>query len=137
MTQKDIIHDVMLLSQKSTPATEADLQVADDLRDTLIANTNRAAGLAANMIGARKNIIAFFIGPMPMVMLNPKIIKKSDPYDTSEGCLSLEGERPTKRYKKITVEYQYLDFKKQTQDFSGFVAQVIQHEIDHCNGTLI
>lgn len=137
MTQQNIIHDVMLLSQKSTPVTKADLQAATDLRDTLVANSDRAAGLAANMIGVRKNIIAFFIGPLPMVMLNPKIIKKSGKYTTSEGCLSLDGQRSTNRYRDITVQYENLNFEKQTQNFSGFVAEVIQHEIDHCNGILI
>lgn len=137
MTQQNIIHDVMLLSQKSTPATKADLQTANDLRDTLVANSDRAAGLAANMIGVHKDIIAFFVGPLPMVMLNPKIIKKSSEYTTSEGCLSLDGQRSTKRYKDITVQYENLNFEKQTQNFSGFVAEVIQHEIDHCNGILI
>lgn len=137
MTQQNIIHDVMLLSQKSTPATQADIQSANDLRDTLVANQDRAAGLAANMIGVRKDIIALFVGPFPMVMLNPKIIKKSGEYTTSEGCLSLTGQRSTKRYKDITVQYENLNFEKQTQNFTGFVAEVIQHEVDHCNGILI
>lgn len=137
MTQQNIIHDVMLLSQKSTPATQADIQAANDLRDTLMANKDRAAGLAANMIGVRKDIIAFFVGPLPMVMLNPKIIEKSGEYTTSEGCLSLDGQRSTKRYKDITVQYENLNFEKQTQNFTGFVAEVIQHEVDHCNGILI
>ena len=137
MTQQNIIHDVMLLSKKSATATKADIQAANDLRDTLVANNDRAAGLAANMIGVHKDIIAFFAGPLPMVMLNPKIIKKSGEYITSEGCLSLEGQRPTKRYKNINVQYENLNFEKQTQNFTGFVAEVIQHEIDHCNGILI
>lgn len=137
MTQQNIIHDVMFLNQKSTPATKADIQAANDLRDTLVANSDRAAGLAANMIGVQKDIIAFFVGPLPMVMLNPKIIKKFGEYTTSEGCLSLNGQRSTKRYKDITVQYENLNFEKQTQDFTGFVAEVIQHEIDHCNGILI
>ena len=137
MTQQNIIHDVMLLSQKSTPATQADIQAANDLRDTLVANSDRAAGLAANMIGVRKDIIAFFVGPLPMVILNPKIIKKSGKYTTSEGCLSLDGQRSTKRYKDIIVQYENLNFEKQTQNFTGFVAEVIQHEVDHCNGILI
>lgn len=137
MTQQNIIHDVMFLNQKSTPATKADIQAANDLRDTLVANSDRAAGLAANMIGVQKDIIAFFVGPLPMVMLNPKIVKKSGEYTTSEGCLSLDGQRSTKRYKEITVQYENLNFEKQTQDFTGFVAEVIQHEIDHCNGILI
>lgn len=137
MTQQNIIHDVMLLSQKSTPATKSDIQTANNLRDTLVANHEHAAGLAANMIGVHTDIIAFFVGPLPMVMLNPKIIKKSGEYTTNEGCLSLKGQRSTKRYQDITVQYENLNFEKQTQDFTGFVAEVIQHEVDHCNGILI
>ena len=123
--------------KKSATATKADIQAAKDLRDTLVANHDHAAGLAANMIGVQKDIIAFFLGPLLMVILNPKIIKKSGEYTTSEECLSLDGQRPTKRYKDISIQYENLNFEKQTQDFTGFVAEVIQHEIDHCNGILI
>lgn len=137
MTQKQIIKDTMFLSQKSIPATPADLGDATDLTDTLIANQNKAAGLAANMIGVSKNIIAFFAGPVTMVMFNPKIIAKSGEYTTQEGCLSLTGQHPTKRYREITVEFQNYNFEKITQTFTDFVAEVIQHEIDHTNGIII
>lgn len=137
MAVKNIIHDQLFLMQKSTMADKQDMQVAMDLRDTLLANKNKAAGLAANMIGSAKRIIAFYIVGMPLVMLNPKIIRKSGEYLATEGCLSLDGERPTKRYEKITVEYQNIDLKHVTQEFSGFVAETIQHEIDHCDGKLI
>lgn len=107
------------------------------MKDTLIANNGKAAGLAANMIGVQKRIIALFVGPLPIVMLNPIIVKKADKYLAYEGCLSLEGERPTERYKKITVKYQNENFETRQQAFSDFVAEVIQHEVDHCNGILI
>lgn len=107
------------------------------MKDTLLANNGKAAGLAANMIGVQKRIIALFVGPLPIVMLNPIIVKKTDKYLAYEGCLSLEGERPTERYKKITVKYQNENFETRQQDFSDFVAEVIQHEVDHCNGILI
>lgn len=137
MTQKQIIKDTMFLSQKSIPATSSDLKDATDLTDTLIANQNKAAGLAANMIGVQKNIIAFFAGPVTMVMFNPKIIAKSGEYETKEGCLSLTGQRPTKRYREITVEFQNYNFETIKQTFTDFVAEVIQHEIDHTNGIII
>ncbi|WP_308557967.1 peptide deformylase [uncultured Lactobacillus sp.] len=137
MTAQNIIHDQLFLSQKSTSANQADLKIAEDLRDTLLANKDKAAGLAANMIGKNKRIIAFYVGPLPLVMLNPQIIKRSGEYLTSEGCLSLAGERQTKRYKTITVTYQDMDFKTKTQEFSDFIAEVIQHEMDHCEGILI
>ena len=137
MTAQNIIHDQLFLSQKSTSANRADLKIAEDLRDTLLANRDRAAGLAANMIGKNKRIIAFYVGPLPLVMLNPQIIRRSGEYLTSEGCLSLNGERKTKRYKTITVTYQNMSLKTKTQEFTGFIAEVIQHEIDHCEGILI
>ncbi|KAF0336586.1 peptide deformylase [Pediococcus acidilactici] len=135
--QKNIVRDQNFLSQKSVPATRADLPTALDLVDTLAANADRAVGLAANMIGVKKQIIAVSIGVMNIAMLNPKLIKKSHPYQTKEGCLSLTGERSTTRYKEIEVQYQDLNFKKQTQHFSGWIAEIIQHEIDHCAGILI
>ncbi|KAF0340401.1 peptide deformylase [Pediococcus acidilactici] len=135
--QKNIVRDQNFLSQKSVPATRADLPTALDLVDTLAANADRAVGLAANMIGVKKQIIAVSIGVMNIAMLNPKLIKKSHPYQTKEGCLSLTGERSTTRYKEIEVQYQDLNFKKQTQHFSGWIAKIIQHEIDHCAGILI
>lgn len=137
MTAQNIIHDQLFLSQKSTSANRADLKIAEDLRDTLLANRDKAAGLAANMIGKNKRIIAFYIGPLPLVMLNPQIIRRSGEYLTSEGCLSLNGERKTKRYKIITVTYQNMSLETKTQEFTGFIAEVIQHEIDHCEGILI
>lgn len=137
MSVKPIIHDELSLKFKSTLATKQDLTAAKDLKDTLLANNGKAAGLAANMIGVQKRIIALFVGPLPIVMLNPIIVSKSDKYLTYEGCLSLEGERTTERYKKITVKYQNENFETRQQDFSDFVAEVIQHEVDHCNGILI
>lgn len=137
MTAQNIIHDQLFLSQKSTSANRADLKIAEDLRDTLLANRDKAAGLAANMIGKNKRIIAFYVGPLPLVMLNPRIIRRSGEYLTSEGCLSLNGARKTKRYKTITVTYQNMSLETKTQEFTGFIAEVIQHEIDHCEGILI
>lgn len=137
MTAQNIIHDQLFLSQKSMNANQADLKIVEDLRDTLLANRDKAAGLAANMIGKNKRIIAFYVGSLSLVMLNPQIIKRSGEYLTSEGCLSLTGERQTKRYKTITVTYQDMDFKTKTQEFSDFIAEVIQHEMDHCEGILI
>lgn len=137
MTVKKIIHDQMFLSQKSDLATKQDINVALDLRDTLLANRDKAAGLAANMIGQNKRIIAFYIGSLPFVMLNPKIIKKSQEYVTEEGCLSLSGQRKAIRYKNVTVRYQDLELNEITQNFSEYIAETIQHEIDHCNGILI
>lgn len=137
MTAQNIIHDQLFLSQKSTSANRADLKIAEDLRDTLLANRDKAAGLAANMIGKNKRIIAFYVVPLPLVMLNPQIIRRSGEYLTSEGCLSLNGERKTKRYKTITVTYQNMSLETKTQEFTGFIAEVIQHEIDHCEGILI
>lgn len=137
MTVQKIIHDQLFLRQKSSVAEKNDLQIATDLRDTLMANQGRAAGLAANMIGKTKRIIAFYAGPLPFVMLNPRIIQKKKLYLATEGCLSLEGEQQVQRYEEITVTYQNLRMEKVTQSFSGFVAETIQHEIDHCNGILI
>ncbi|ATO53112.1 peptide deformylase [Lactobacillus amylovorus] len=137
MTAQNIIHDQLFLSQKSTSANRADLKVAEDLRDTLLANRDKAVGLAANMIGKNKRIIAFYVGPLPLVMLNPQITKKSGEYLTEEGCLSLSGERKTKRYRTITVTYQDMNLSTKTQEFTDFIAEVIQHEVDHCEGILI
>ena len=137
MTAQNIIHDQLFLSQKSTSANRADLKIAEDLRDTLLANRDKAAGLAANMIGKNKRIITIYVGPLPLVMLNPQIIRRSGEYLASEGCLSLNGERKTKRYKTITVTYQNISLETKTQEFTGFIAEVIQHEIDHCEGILI
>lgn len=128
---------MFFLSQKSEAATEADITVADDLLDTLRANADGCVGLAANMIGIRKRIIVFFDGTIPCEMFNPAIIKQNEPYETEEGCLSLDGKRKTKRYKTIKVQWQTRDFKHRVKNFSGFTAQIIQHEIDHCNGVVI
>ena len=137
MTAQNIIHDQLFLSQKSTSANRADLKVAEDLRDTLLANRDKAVGLAANMIGKNKRIIAFYVGLLPLVMLNPQITKKSGEYLTEEGCLSLSGERKTKRHRTITVTYQDMNLNTKTQEFTDFIAEVIQHEVDHCEGILI
>ena len=137
MTAQNIIHDQLFLSQKSTSANRADLKGAEDLRDTLLANRDKAVGLAANMIGKNKRIIAFYVGLLPLVMLNPQITKKSGEYLTEEGCLSLSGERKTKRYRTITVTYQDMNLNTKTQEFTDFIAEVIQHEVDHCEGILI
>lgn len=137
MTAQNIIHDQLFLSQKSTSANRADLKVVEDLRDTLLANRDKAVGLAANMIGKNKRIIAFYVGLLPLIMLNPQITKKSGEYLTEEGCLSLSGERKTKRYRTITVTYQDMNLNTKTQEFTDFIAEVIQHEVDHCEGILI
>ena len=134
---RPIIHDPLFLAQKSAVATEADRQVITDLLDTLHASLDRCVGIAANMVGERKRIIVFCNGPMQMVMVNPEMIAKSGEYEAEEGCLSLTGLRKTKRYRKITVKYQDQTFRQLTGTFEGFTAQIIQHEIDHCNGILI
>ena len=127
----------MFLAQKSEPATEADRQIITDLLDTLRANLDRCVGMAANMIGEKKRIIVFCNGPMQMVMVNPLITAKFGEYEAEEGCLSLAGVRKSKRWQKITVKYQDQTFKQRTGSFEGFTAQIIQHEIDHCDGILI
>ena len=134
---RPIIHDPLFLGQQSEFATEADLPVITDLMDTLRANLDRCVGMAANMIGEKKRIIVFCNGPMQTVMVNPQIIAKSGVYEAEEGCLSLAGTRKTKRYRKITVCYQDQAFHPRTGTFKGFTAQIIQHEIDHCDGILI
>ena len=134
---RPIIHDPLFLAQKSAVATEADRQIITDLLDTLHASLDRCVGMAANMVGERKRIIVFCNGPMQMVMVNPEMIAKSGEYEAEEGCLSLTGLRKTKRYRKITVKYQDQTFRQLTGTFDGFTAQIIQHEIDHCNGILI
>jgi peptide deformylase len=134
---KPICRDIIILQRKSVPATEADLQTVDDLVDTLRANAERCVGLAANMIGVNKRIIAFSLGAMVVPMINPVITKKAGPYEAEEGCLSLDGVRRATRYQAIEVTFLDRGFKKQRQSFSGFPAQIIQHEIDHCDGILI
>lgn len=132
-----IMKDEMFLSQKSEAATKADLPVVQDLLDTLKANEERCVGMAANMIGKKRRIIVVNMGFMNVPMINPVIIKKSDQYETEESCLSLTGSRKTTRYQNIEVEYLDINFKKQKQSFSGWIAQIIQHEIDHCDGIII
>ena len=135
---KELIHDPVFLAQKSSPATQADLQVAQDLLDTLAFYKDTCVGMAANMIGLCRRIIAFDNEGTYTVMLNPEIVKSSDVYDTEESCLSLlGGPRKTKRYRKIKVRYQTMDFQTRLKTFDGWTAQIIQHEIDHCNGILI
>lgn len=135
---KEIVKDTLFLMKSSETATKADMQTAYDLIDTLSANSDRCVGMAANMIGVSKRIIIAQTGIVPIVMLNPKIIKHSDEcYEAEEGCLSLAGTRKTKRYNTIEVEYCDMKMRKKRQSFSGFAAQIIQHEIDHCNGVII
>jgi peptide deformylase len=134
---RPIIHDPLFLAQKSEPATEADRQIIVDLAETLNANLDRCVGMAANMIGERKRVILFCNGPMLMAMVNPRITAKDGEYEAEEGCLSLTGVRKTKRYQKITVQYLDAQFRPRTGTFTGFTAQIIQHEIDHCDGILI
>ena len=135
---QEIIHDPILLGAKSEPATKEDLQVARDLLDTLAANKEACVGMAANMIGVRKRIIVFDNAGTYMTMFNPEILKASGPYDTEESCLSLlGGPRKTKRYRKIKVQYQTLQLQTRLKTYEGFTAQIIQHEVDHCNGILI
>lgn len=135
---KELIHDPIFLSMKSEFATKEDLQVAEDLLATLAAHKDGCVGMAANMIGVRKRIIAFDNEGTYLVMFNPEIIKKSEPYETEEGCLSLlGGPRKCKRYKSIKVQWQTTEMQTRIKTFTGFPAQIIQHEIDHCNGVLI
>ena len=135
---KELVHDPILLARKSAPATKEDLQVARDLLDTLAHHREDCVGMAANMIGVCKRIIAFDNGGSYAVMFNPQIVKKEKPYETREGCLSLLGEpRKTLRYEKIKVQYQTEDFQIRLKTFTGWTAQIIQHEIDHCDGILI
>ena len=135
---KELVHDPIFLSLKSEVATKEDIQVAEDLRDTLKAYKDGCVGMAANMIGVRKRIIAFDNDGTYMVMFNPQIIKKSEPYETEEGCLSLlGGSRKCKRYKTIKVKWQTAEMQTRIKTFTGFPAQIIQHEVDHCDGKLI
>ncbi|MGN1111236.1 MAG: peptide deformylase [Oscillospiraceae bacterium] len=134
---KEIVHDTFFLQMKSTPACEEDLQTAADLLETLKAHTSDCVGMAANMIGVSKRIIAVNDNGQFFVMLNPEIIKCSGAFETEEGCLSLSGTRKTKRYKNIKVKFQNTLFQERIKTFSGWTAQIIQHEIDHCNGILI
>ena len=135
---KELVHDPVLLGIKAEEATKEDLPVARDLMDTLAAHRETCVGMAANMIGVQKRIIAFDNEGMNMLMLNPEIMKKTGPYETEEGCLSLlGGPRKCKRYQSIKVKWQTEDFRVRIKTFTGFTAQIIQHEVDHCDGVLI
>ena len=134
---RPIVHDPLFLAQPSAPASEADRPVIADLTDTLLAHLDGCVGMAANMIGVRKRVIIFCSGPQPTVMVNPVITGKSGPYEAEEGCLSLAGTRKATRYRRITVRYLDPSFRQRTGTFEGFPAQIIQHEIDHCDGILI
>ena len=134
---RPINRNILMLSKPSAQATPADISVGDDLLDTLKANANACVGMAANMIGVNKRIIVFHNGLFPELMFNPEITEKSGRYETSEGCLSLLGERPCTRYEEITVKYQDRAFNWHTRKFSGYTAEIIQHEVDHCNGIVI
>jgi peptide deformylase len=134
---QEIMKDEDFLKQVSEPATRADISVADDLLETLIAHKDGCVGMAANMIGISKRIIAFDNDGEYMVMFNPEIIKKSQPYDAEEGCLSLTGTRKAKRFQSIKVRWQNRNFQVRIKTFTGWTAQIIQHEIDHCEGVII
>ena len=134
---KQIIRDPIFLGIKSEEATKADMDVANDLKDTLMANRERCVGMAANMIGIRKRVIIANAGIGDIVMFNPVIVKKEGAFETEEGCLSLDGIRKTTRYQTIEVEFTDMSWKKQKQKYSGFLAQIIQHECDHLEGIVI
>ncbi len=135
---KELVHDPIFLAQRSEPADESDIQTARDLLDTITAHKDTCVGMAANMIGVKKRVIVFDNGGVFEVMFNPEIVKRSGAYQTEEGCLSLLGDpRPVTRYKSIKVKFTNLEFKERFKTFTGFTAQIIQHEIDHCNGILI
>ncbi len=135
---RELMHDPIFLAQKSEPATKEDLPIAQDLLNTLAFHKDGCVGMAANMIGQAKRIIVFDNEGTYMLMLNPVILKSSEEYETQEGCLSLlGGPRKTKRFRKIKVQYQNLQMQVRIKTFTGWTAQIIQHEIDHCNGILI
>lgn len=134
---RKICKDVIFLAQKAEPATPDDLPVATDLLETLEYHKEGCVGMAANMIGVNKRIIAFDNEGQPMVMFNPEILRKSGPYETEEGCLSLTGVRPTRRWKTIKVKWQNEKFQQRIKNFTGWTAEIIQHEIDHCEGIII
>ena len=134
---REICRDETFLAQKAAPATADDLATAQDLLDTLTAHKDGCVGMAANMIGVRKRIIAVMAGKTVLVMLNPVITDRQIPFAAQEGCLSLDGERPCLRYQQILMEYQDEQLQRHVQRFSGFTAQVIQHEVDHLEGIII
>ncbi|MGT2754401.1 peptide deformylase [Streptococcus ovis] len=134
---RPIVKDMLFLQQKSLPATQADLPIGKDLQDTLLAHKDSCVGLAANMIGVRKRIIIVNLGVLDLVMYNPVLLSKSSSYQTEEGCLSLTGTRETTRYQEIAVHFFNDAWQEQTMTFTGFTAQIIQHELDHLEGMLI
>ena len=134
---KEIVKDVLFLEEKSEPATKDDIEVINDLVDTLRANLDGCVGLAANMIGVKKRILVFSVGNIIIPMVNPVILTKEGAYTTAESCLYLIWSRSTTRYETIEVEYLDRNFKKHKQIFTGFTAQIIQHEIDHFEGIII
>lgn len=134
---RPIVKDILFLGQKSEPATKQDLAVGQDLQDTLQANRDRCVGMAGNMIGVKKRVIIVNMGMINVVMYNPVIVGKDTPYETEEGCLSLPGVRKTIRFQNIEVEYLDAGWKKHRQKYSGWTAQIIQHEIDHFEGKII
>jgi len=134
---RPVVRDVFFLRQKSEPATQGDLSVGQDLRDTLASNRDRCVGMAANMIGVKKRVIIVNMGPVDVVMYNPVITRKDSPFETEEGCLSLDGVRKTTRYQNISVEYRDGTWKKHQQNYTGWIAQIIQHEMDHLEGIII
>ena len=134
---REIIRDEAFLSRKAEAADKEDLSVGQDLLDTLLSHSDHCVGMAANMIGIPKAVIVFMNGDTPTVFYNPRILRASDPYETQEGCLSLEGQRNITRFETIKVEYQNAKFQKRVQTFTGYTAEIIQHEIDHLNGIII
>ena len=135
---RELMHDPLFLARKSQEATKEDLEIAQDLLETLLSHRETCVGMAANMIGVTRRIIAFVDGKDYCVMFNPEIIKAAEPYETEEGCLSLlGGPRPCRRFQKIKVRYQNEKFQTRLKSYEGWTAQIIQHEIDHCNGVLI
>ena len=134
---REIVHDPIFLARRSLPATAADIPAADDLMETLAANKERCVGMAANMIGVSRRIIVFDDNGICAEMFNPEIIASKEPFEAEEGCLSLEGTRKTRRYKAIKVRWQNRAFQTRVKNFTGWTAQIIQHEIDHTNGILI
>lgn len=134
---RNIVKGKHIFARKAKPATEADKQVVTDLIDTLRANQERCVGMAANMIGVNKAIIAVAVGPFQFAMVNPVITKKTGEYRTEEGCLSLDGVRSCTRYEEIEVDYLDSQFRPQHGKYSGYTAQIIQHEVNHCNGVVI
>ena len=134
---RPVVRDIFFLRQKSEPATQGDLSIGQDLRDTLASNRDRCVGMAANMIGVKKRVIIVNMGPVDVVMYNPVITRKDSPFETEEGCLSLDGVRKTTRYQNISVEYRDGTWKKHQQNYTGWIAQIIQHEMDHLEGIII